>query len=106
MNKIDLLPESKRQALLDSPNVVHVSAAKGVGLDKLLAAIDAAITEDAVQTIKLRIPQADGKSLALVESKARTVKRQYRGDNVHLEVEAPESLVRKLKAYVVVKKDS
>lgn len=104
MNKIDLLPDSKRHALLDSANVVHVSAAKGIGLENLLAAIDAGITEDAVQSVRLRIPQSDGKALALLESKARIVKRQYRGDNVHLEVEAPESLVRKIKEYVVTKK--
>lgn len=104
MNKVDLLPDSKRHALLDSANVVHVSAAKGIGLESLLAAIDAAITEDAVQSVKLRIPQSDGKALALLESKARIVKRQYRGDNVHLEVEAPESVVRKVKEYVVTKK--
>lgn len=104
MNKIDLLPDSKRQALLDSAHVVHVSAAKGIGLENLLAAIDSAIKEDAVQTVKLRIPQSDGKALALLESKARIVKRQYRGDNVHLEVEAPESVVRKLGKYVVAKK--
>lgn len=101
MNKIDLLPESKRQALLDSPKVVHVSAAKGIGLDQLLAAIDEAITEDAVHPVKLRIPQSDGKALALLESKARIVKRQYRGDNVHLEVQAPESVVRRVGKYLV-----
>lgn len=104
MNKIDLLPESKRHALADTGNVVHVSAVKGIGLDALLVAIDDAIKEDAVQLVKLRVPQADGKALALLESKARIVKRQYRGDNVHLEVQAPESVVRKLKSYVVIKK--
>jgi len=101
MNKIDLLPESKRHALLNTAKVVHVSAAKGIGMDALLSAIDEAITEDAVQTVKLRIPQSDGKALALLESKARIVKRQYRGDNVHLEVAAPESLVRRLGKYLV-----
>jgi GTP-binding protein HflX len=104
MNKIDLLPESKRNSLINMPNVVHVSAAKGIGMEALLAAIDEAIVEDAVQTVKLRIPQSDGKALALLESKARIVKRQYRGDNVHLEVEAPESIVRKVQKYLVVRK--
>ena len=38
MNKVDLLPELKRESLIDSANVVHVSAAKGTGMDRLLAA--------------------------------------------------------------------
>lgn len=101
MNKVDLLPESKRNALINSGKVVHVSAAKGIGLDELLAAIDEAITEDPVHTAKLRIPQADGKSLSLLEAKAQITKRQYRGEKVYLKVRAPESVLRKLQAYVV-----
>lgn len=104
MNKIDLLPESKRHALLNTAKVVHVSAARGIGMDALLAAIDEAITEDPVRMAKLRIPQSDGKALALLESKAQIVKRHYRGENVHLEVQAPESVLRRLKKYVVIPK--
>jgi GTP-binding protein HflX len=101
MNKIDLLPDSKRAALINTEKVVHVSAAKGIGLDALLATIDEAITNDAVQTVKLRVPQSDGKALALVDAKARVLKRSYRGANVYLEVAAPESVVRKVQKYVV-----
>ena len=36
MNKVDLLPEKKRESLRDTDSVIHVSAAKGTGLDKLL----------------------------------------------------------------------
>jgi GTPase len=104
MNKVDLLPASKRSALINSDKVVHVSAAKGIGLEELLLAIDEAITEDPVRGAKLRIPQSDGKSLALVEAKAQITKRQYRGENVHLDVRAPESVLRKVQAYVVRQK--
>ncbi len=105
MNKIDLLPESKRSVLINTAKVVHISAAKGMGLEALLAAIDEAITEDPVQVVKLRIPQSDGKALALIEAKARTLRRQYRAEAVHLEVQAPESVVRKLRKYVVPPKN-
>jgi GTP-binding protein HflX len=104
MNKVDLLSASKRNALINSGKVVHVSAAKGTGLDELLAAIDEAITEDPVRGAKLRIPQSDGRSLALVESKGQITRRQYRGENVYLEVRAPESVLRKVQAYVVPQK--
>ena len=36
MNKVDLLPEKKRESLRDSDNVVHVSAATGIGLESCL----------------------------------------------------------------------
>ncbi|WP_228370694.1 GTPase HflX [Candidatus Korobacter versatilis] len=101
MNKIDLLATSKRAALINSGKVVHVSAKSGLGMEALLHAIDEAITEDPVKTARLKIPQADGKALSLVEAKARVKKRSYRGSNVHLEVEAPESVLRKLGEYVV-----
>ncbi len=101
MNKMDLLSDAKRIALLNTARVVHISAVKGLGLNALLTAIDEGITDDPVQETKLRIPQSDGKALALVEAKARTVKRKYRGENVHLEVQAPESVVRRLQKYVV-----
>jgi GTP-binding protein HflX len=101
MNKIDLLPEGKRAALINTGKVVHVSAARGDGIEALLAAIDDAITDDPVQTAKLRIPQSDGKALATVAAKARIGKRLYRGANVHFEVSAPESVLRLLQKYVV-----
>ena len=101
LNKIDLMPESKRSALLDTANIVHISASKGIGLDHLLAAIDEAIKEDPVQAAKLRIPQSDGKALSLINAKARTLRRHYRAEHVYLEVQAPESVVRKLQKYVV-----
>jgi GTPase len=101
MNKIDLLPEAKRAALINSAKVVHVSAAKGDGMAALLHAIDEAITEDPVQSARLKVPQSDGKALASLDAKARIVKRSYRAANVYLEVHAPESVLRKLKKYVI-----
>ena len=70
MNKVDLLPEKKRESLRDTDSVMHVSAAKGIGLDKLLALIDAKITEDPVQRVRLRVPQSEGKALAMLDAKA------------------------------------
>ena len=101
MNKIDLLPESKRAALINTAKVVHVSAMKGMGLVALLATIDEAIEADAPQTVKLKVPQSDGKALALLDAKARVLKRSYRGANVYLEVSAPESVVRRMEKYLL-----
>ncbi len=100
MNKIDLLPESKRSALLNTAAVVHVSAVQRIGLDALLTAIDAAVKEDPIHEVRVKIPQTDGKALALLQAKARILKRTYRGGNVMLHVQAPESVLRRVRQYV------
>ena len=101
MNKIDLLPEVQRRSLIDTPNTVYVSAAQKQGLDKLLAAIDARLGVDAIQHLRVRVPQSEGKLLAQIEARARILKRAYRDSAVQMEVEAPESLARTLRPYAV-----
>jgi len=100
MNKVDLLPEKKRESLLDSENTIHVSATKALGLDKLLEYIDERIAEDPVRRERLRVPQSEGKSLAAIEAGARIYAREYRDGYVELEVQAPESLLRRMKNFV------
>ena len=99
MNKIDLLPE-ERESLRDDESTVNISAAKGMGLSTLLQRIDQMLTGDALSRVTLRIPQNEGKMLALVESKSRIYSRRYRGDIVELEVEAPESVLRRMRKWV------
>ncbi len=100
MNKIDLLPPRQRESLRDDATTVHVSAAKGIGMGTLLDRIDQMLQGDALSRIRLRIPQKEGKTLALLEARARIYSRAYRDGLVELEVEAPESIVRRVKAFV------
>ena len=100
MNKVDLLPEKKRESLRDSDDVVHVSAATGIGLNELLAAIDANITGDPLQQVRLHVPQSEGKILAMLDARSRVLSRRYRDGYVELEVQAPESQLRKLHRFV------
>jgi GTP-binding protein HflX len=101
MNKVDLLPEAQRKALTSAANTVYISAAKQMGLDGLLSAIDSHLEIDALQPLRIRVPQSEGKLLALIESRAHILKRSYRDAKVQMDLEAPESLVRQLGAYVV-----
>jgi GTP-binding protein HflX len=101
MNKVDLLPEKKRESLRDSDTVVHVSATKGIGLQKLLDLIDQKIAEDPVRRARLRIPQADGKALALLDAKANIFSREYGDGYVDLDVQAAESVLRKMKSFIL-----
>jgi len=99
MNKLDLLPALKRESLIDSANVVHVSAAKGIGMDALLQRIDDLIEQDPVRQVQLHVPQSEGKALATLDAKAVVLSRAYRDGYVDLKVEAPASVLRSLKEF-------
>ncbi len=101
MNKVDLLDVEVAGSLRDDAKTVYVSAVEGIGLDRLLARIDEMIDEDRVSRMRLRVPQKEGKTLALLESKARIYSRAYKDGAVELEVEAPQSIVRKVRDFVV-----
>ena len=79
MNKIDLLPPKQRESLLDDASRVHVSAAKGTGMTTLLDRIDEMLSEDPISRVHLRVPQKEGKMLALLEARSRIYSRDIQG---------------------------
>ncbi|MGA8763853.1 MAG: GTPase HflX [Candidatus Sulfotelmatobacter sp.] len=101
MNKVDLLDVEMAEGLRNDAKTVYVSAAEGTGLDKLLDRIDVLIDEDPVSRVHLRVPQKEGKTLAMLEAKARIYSRKYKDRAVELEVEAPASVVRRLREFIV-----
>ncbi len=106
MNKVDLLDVEVAENLIadatrDDAKVVYVSAAEGLGLDRLLERIDEMIEEDSVSRVHLRVPQKEGKILSMLEAKARIYSRTYKDGAVELEVEAPQSVVRRVREWVV-----
>jgi len=101
MNKIDSLPPAQRDALRNDTNAVYISAAKGIGIGTLLDRIDEMLSEDALSRVRLRVPQKEGKMLAMLEARSRIYSRHYKDGLVELEVEAPESMVRRVREWVV-----
>lgn len=106
MNKVDLLDVEVAESLVhdarrDDANTLYVSAAEGIGLENLLERIDAMIEEDRVSRVHLRVPQKEGKTLALLEAKARIFSREYKNGTVELEVEAPESVARRVREWTI-----
>jgi GTP-binding protein HflX len=106
MNKVDLLDEEVAENLMadaarESSRTVYVSAVEGTGLDTLLKRIDKMIEEDPVSRLHLRVPQKEGKTLAMLEARARIYSRTYEDGAVKLEVEAPESVIRRVRGWVV-----
>lgn len=115
MNKVDLLDEEVAQGLIqgqvtverradqlrNGAGAIYVSAVEGTGLNRLLDRIDAVIGEDPISRVRLRVPQKEGKALALLEAKARIYSRTYQDGSVELEADAPESVVRRVTEFVV-----
>ena len=115
MNKVDLLDVEVAQGLIrdqsddsrreDVPGngagAIYVSAVEGTGLDRLLDRMDAMIGEDPVSRVRLRVPQHEGKALALLEAEARIYSRRYQDGAVLLETDAPASVVRRVREWVV-----
>jgi GTP-binding protein HflX len=100
-NKVDLLAAAQRDALRDDNQTVHVSAAMRIGITTLLDRIDQVLEEDRPYRVHLRIPQEQGKTLATLEARSRIYSRAYEDGWVELEVEAPESVTRKMKEWIV-----
>jgi GTP-binding protein HflX len=106
MNKIDLLDEEvARDLMIDSQRpeaqTVYVSAVEGTGLDRLRARMDAMIEQDPVRRQQLRVPQKEGKILAMLEAKARIHSRRYDDGAVLLDVEAAESVMRRVRGWAL-----
>jgi GTP-binding protein HflX len=101
LNKIDLLPAGQRERLVDDEHTIHVSAAKGINLGALHEAIDRHLQDDPIRRVRLRLPQAQGKILAMLEAGSRIVGRQYVDGAAELEVDAPESLIRRVAGFVI-----
>ncbi len=106
MNKVDLLDEEVAESRItdaarEGSKTVYVSAVEGTGLNALLERIDQMIEEDQVRSVRLRVPQQEGKTLALLEAKAKISSRKYTDGAVELDIQAPESVVRRVREWVV-----
>jgi GTP-binding protein HflX len=101
MNKIDLLEPKQRETLRDDAHTVHVSAMRGIGTMTLLERIDQVLEEDPVSRVRLSIPQKEGKVLAMLAARSRIYSREYRDGLVEMEAEAPASVVRRVREWVV-----
>jgi len=101
LNKIDLLPANIREGLRDDGTTVHVSSKTGAGIDRLLERMDECLQDDPVRRARLRVPQHEGKALALIEARANILGREYRDGNVELDLQIARSVLDKLEKFVV-----
>src|SRR3984957_11261349 len=104
-NKVDRLTREHR-ALLIHPNAkgartnggpVLVSGLTGEGVEELLQQMDRALPVDPVVTLSLRLPLAEGRTLALVHALGRVLHSEVEDSHMLLDAEVPVSIARKLK---------
>jgi len=89
LNKIDLLPDARRQELINQSHrtelLAPVSAVSGEGIAELLALIDRTLGEDR-QLVEIEVPHTDGASLAWLYRHGEVVERRDDETVAHLTV--------------------
>lgn len=78
---------------------VMVSGLTGEGVSDLFSQIDTVLAFDTVETVTFRIPLREGASIALAHERGKVLTEVYDGDSCRLEVQAPESLRRRLNRF-------
>jgi GTP-binding protein HflX len=104
-NKVDRLTPEEREPLLHpyamgagiDGGPVLVSALSGEGIDELLRRIDATLPIDPVVTLTLRLPLAEGRTLALVHALGRVLRSEVEDSHMLLDAEVPVSIARQLR---------
>jgi len=101
-NKVDLVSVEDRQHLETSgagKNRVAVSALTHEGLDRLLAAVDEALTADPIIEMHLRLPQSEGAVMAALEAGAVMGAKRFEGNLAYLTVRGPASLLNRYRRF-------
>ena len=97
MNKIDLLPEGEE--VKGSNGILAVSAHARTGLKALLAALDKALESDPLEDREMVVAQSEGGVLAALDAGAIILDRKFQGEDTHLHVRGPASLMGKYRKY-------
>jgi GTP-binding protein HflX len=95
-NKADLLDAAQREGLSAQSDMVLVSARTGEGIDDLLAVIDARLSSDPIERVRLWFESREGKMLSTVYERGRVLQREDTDSGVRVEAEIPRSLARRL----------
>ena len=97
LNKIDLVPMQEREGLARTG--ITVSGLQRAGLDNLLTAIDALLTEDPLLEIRFRMPQSEGRAIAALEAGATIEQKRFEGNIAFLTAVGPASLLNRYRRF-------
>jgi GTP-binding protein HflX len=79
---------------------IPVSARSGAGFSELLQAIDHALPLDSVSRQHFRIPAGEGSVIHILHQHAKVISTRYQDDVLEVDAEVPESVKRRLSAYL------
>jgi GTP-binding protein HflX len=105
LNKIDRLSPEERKAITNGAErngnaagaPVLVSALTGEGIEELLQRMDAETPTDPVILLSMRLPMAEGRTLALIHALGRVLHSEVQDSHMLLEAEVPASIAKRLR---------
>jgi len=111
LNKMDRLTPEDRKAITNGVErsasaggaPVLVSALAGEGIEEMLRRMDAEMPTDPVVTLSIRLPLAEGRTLALIHALGRVLHSEIDDSHMRLDAEVPASIAKslRLKEYAV-----
>ena len=102
-NKIDRLTPEERETMEPGAtngggnSAVLVSALTGEGINPLLQRIDASMPVDPLLTFSIRLPLAEGRTLAMIHALGRVLHSEIDDSHMRLDAEVPASIAKRLR---------
>ncbi len=105
LNKMDRLTPEDRKAITNGAErsagaggaPVLVSALTGQGIEEMLRCMDAEMPTDPVVAVSIRLPLADGRTLALIHALGRVLHSEIDDSHMRLDAEVPASIAKRLR---------
>src|SRR6267378_3605247 len=105
LNKMDRLAPEDRKAITNGAErsagaggaPVLVSALTGQGIEEMLRCMDAEMPTDPVVAVSIRLPLADGRTLALIHALGRVLHSEIDDSHMRLDAEVPASIAKRLR---------
>jgi GTPase len=106
LNKMDQLTVEERKAIANAAErnpgaaggaPLLVSALTGEGIDELLRRMDVGMPTDPVVTLSIRLPLAEGRTLAMIHALGRVLHSEIDDSHMRLDAEVPASIAKRLR---------
>ncbi len=105
LNKMDRLTPEDRHAVASGAGKsvgacgapVLVSALTGEGIEELVQRMDAEMPTDPVVKISIRLPLAEGRTLAMIHALGRVLHSEIDDSHMRLDAEVPASIAKRLR---------
>jgi GTPase len=105
LNKMDRLSVEERKTVTNGAGrcagagstPVLMSALTGEGIEELLHRIDAEMPTDPVVTLSIRLPLAEGRTLAMIHALGRVLHSEIDDSHMRLDAEVPASIATRLR---------